>query len=202
MWWELTVSLATEPYGRLTYYRIYSPSMARYYNRLYCCRMVLVWYSAFVSGLVTEQCYGVNVFNDLAFTTRRGTCFVWFNLRGCVTQWVARLTRNVEIVGSSPITGPCCFIEQYILPFLLSPVWIQERILAWYHNRTKLNWGPYGRLTYQISPLVKYRQNENQKFNKRTYLFKARPLSNSNLEAIGLPQTKIMFTFMLVFLDI
>jgi len=85
---------------------------------------------------------------------------------------------------------------------LLSPVWIQERILAWYHIRTKLNWGPYGRLTYQISPLVKYRQNENQKFNKRTYLFKARPLSNSNLEAIGLPQTKIMFTFMLVFLDI
>ena len=30
-----------------------------------------------------------------------------------VTQWIARLTRNVEVVGSSPIN---CFIEQETLP--------------------------------------------------------------------------------------
>ena len=30
-------------------------------------------------------------------------------LWGGVTQWVARLTRNVEVVGSSPIIGPPLF---------------------------------------------------------------------------------------------
>ena len=45
-----------------------------------------------------------------------------------VTQSVARLTRNVEVVGSSPIKG--CFIEQETLPLLLSTGWFQERIRA------------------------------------------------------------------------
>jgi len=38
-------------------------------------------------------------------------------------QWVARLTRNVEVVGSSPIKGPRCFLEQEILSLLLSTAW-------------------------------------------------------------------------------
>ena len=29
-----------------------------------------------------------------------------------MAQWVARLTRNVEVVGLSPIKGPRCFLEQ------------------------------------------------------------------------------------------
>ena len=34
-------------------------------------------------------------------------------LRGGVAQWVARLTRNyLNVVGSSPIKGPRCFLEQ------------------------------------------------------------------------------------------
>ena len=45
-------------------------------------------------------------------------------------QWVARLTRNVEVVGSSPIKGPRCFLEQETLPLLLSTGWFQERIRA------------------------------------------------------------------------
>ena len=45
-------------------------------------------------------------------------------LRGGVAQWVARLTRNVEVVGSSPIP------EQETLPFLLSTGWFLERIQA------------------------------------------------------------------------
>ena len=47
-----------------------------------------------------------------------------------VAQWVARLTRNVEVVGSSPIKGPRCFLEQETLPLLLSTGWFQERIRA------------------------------------------------------------------------
>jgi len=44
---------------------------------------------------------------------------------------------------------------------LLSTGWLQERIRAWFHNRTKINWGPYGRLTKMSNnPLVKYRQNQ------------------------------------------
>jgi len=37
-----------------------------------------------------------------------------------VAQWVARLTRNVEIVGSIPIKGPRCFIEQETLTLIAS----------------------------------------------------------------------------------
>ena len=57
------------------------------------------------------------------------------------------LTRNVEVVGLSPIKSPHCFLEQETLPLLLSTGWFQERIRAWFHNQTKINWGPYGRLT-------------------------------------------------------
>ena len=39
---------------------------------------------------------------------------------GGMAQWVARLTRNVEFVGSSPIKGPRCFLEQETLPLLFS----------------------------------------------------------------------------------
>ena len=34
---------------------------------------------------------------------------------GGVVQWVARLTRNVEVVDSIPIKGPRCFLEQETL---------------------------------------------------------------------------------------
>ena len=47
-----------------------------------------------------------------------------------MAQWVARLTRNVEVVGSSPIKGPRCFLEQETLPLLLSICWFQKQIRA------------------------------------------------------------------------
>ena len=37
-------------------------------------------------------------------------------IREWLLQWVARLTRNVEVVRSSPIKGPRCFLEQETLP--------------------------------------------------------------------------------------
>ena len=51
-------------------------------------------------------------------------------IRGGMIQWAARLTRNVEVVGSSHIKGPRCFLEQETLPLLLSTGWFQERIRA------------------------------------------------------------------------
>ena len=51
----------------------------------------------------------------------------------------ARLTRNLEVVGSSPINGLRCLREQETLPLLLSTGWFQERIRAKYHNQTKIN---------------------------------------------------------------
>ena len=36
-----------------------------------------------------------------------------------MAHWVACLTRNVEIVGSSPIKGTRCFLVQETLPLLL-----------------------------------------------------------------------------------
>jgi len=47
-----------------------------------------------------------------------------------MAQWVARLTRNVEVVGLSPIKGPSCFLEQETLPLLLSICWLQKQIRA------------------------------------------------------------------------
>ena len=47
-----------------------------------------------------------------------------------MAQWVAHLIRNVEVVGSSPIKGPQCFLEQETLPLLLSTGWSQELIRA------------------------------------------------------------------------
>ena len=47
-----------------------------------------------------------------------------------IAQWVARLTRNAKVVGSSPIKGPRCFLEQDTLPLLLSTGWFQEQIRA------------------------------------------------------------------------
>ena len=52
------------------------------------------------------------------------------DLRGGVAQWVARLTRNVETVGLSPIKGPRCFLEEETLPLLLTTCWFEERIRA------------------------------------------------------------------------
>ena len=46
--------------------------------------------------------------------------------RGGMEQWVARLTRNEEVVGSSPIKGPRNILEQETLPLLLSTGWFQE----------------------------------------------------------------------------
>ena len=47
-----------------------------------------------------------------------------------MAQRVARLTRNVEVLGSNLIKGPHCFLEQETLPLLLSTGWFQERIRA------------------------------------------------------------------------
>ena len=58
------------------------------------------------------------------------TMIMYTYLRGGVAQWAARLTRNVKVVGSSPIDGPRCFLEQETLPLLLSTGWFHERILA------------------------------------------------------------------------
>jgi len=43
-----------------------------------------------------------------------------------MAQWVARLTHNVEVVGSSSIKG----IQQETLPLLLGTGWFQERMRA------------------------------------------------------------------------
>ena len=55
---------------------------------------------------------------------------------GDVAQWVARLTHTVEVMGSSPMKGPRCFLEQETLPLMLSTGWFQEQIRGWFHNRT------------------------------------------------------------------
>ena len=69
------------------------------------------------------------------------------HIRDGVAHWVARLTRNVEVVGSSPTKDSRCFLEEDTLLLVFSTGWFQERIRAYFHKRTKMNWGTYGRLT-------------------------------------------------------
>ena len=52
------------------------------------------------------------------------------NTKSGAEQWVACLIRNVEVVGSSPIKGPRCFLEQETLPLLQSTGWFQEQSQA------------------------------------------------------------------------
>ena len=59
----------------------------------------------------------------------------------------------MEVVGSSPIKAPRYFPEQETLPLLLSTGWFEERIRAWCHKRTKINWEIMENwLKCQISP--------------------------------------------------
>ena len=60
------------------------------------------------------------------FTLR---CFNETNRAG-VAQCEARLTRNMEVVGSIPIKVARCFLEQETLSLLFSTGWFQERIRA------------------------------------------------------------------------
>jgi len=52
--------------------------------------------------------------------------FIYYELYNMYSSTI--LTCNVEVVGSSPIKGPRCFIEQETLPLLRSTGWFQERI--------------------------------------------------------------------------
>ena len=69
-------------------------------------------------------------------------------IRGGIAQWVARLTRNVEVVGLSTIKGPRCFLELY--PYCL--------VLVGFRNGFDRDFTV--ELKCQISILVKYRQNQ------------------------------------------
>ena len=51
--------------------------------------------------------------------------------------------------SSSPIKAPpppVVSLSKKLYPYCSSTGWFQERIRAWIHNRTKINWGSYGRL--------------------------------------------------------
>ena len=73
--------------------------------------MCYFWYNTVLSAS-----YNAVTSKDITLQSRRG-----------VAQWVARLTRNVEVVGSH-IKGPRRFPEQETLPLLLSTDLYQERI--------------------------------------------------------------------------
>ena len=73
------------------------------------------------------------VFESLFNCSLRNTHIQTQINKGGVAQWVAHLTRNVEVVKSNPIKSPHCFLKQECLPLLLSTGWFQERI------RTKIN---------------------------------------------------------------
>ena len=70
----------------------------------------------------------------------KSSTFLYWNQNpsnGGVAQWVAHFTPNVF---DSPSKTHLVFFSKK-LPLLLSTDWCQERIRAWFHNQTKINWG-------------------------------------------------------------
>jgi len=56
------------------------------------------------------------------------------------------LALGVEVVGSSPIKGPRCFIEQKLYPYCLVLVGSRNGFERDF-SRTNIHWGPCGRFT-------------------------------------------------------
>ena len=44
-----------------------------------------------------------------------------------MAQWVARLTRNAEVLGSSPIKGPRCSLSKKSIPYCVVLVGSKNR---------------------------------------------------------------------------
>jgi len=83
----------------------------------------MIWNIAFWLDIATDLHQFNTSYHDTKVKTRAVT---EFDLRGSVAQGVACLTRNEEVVGSSPIKGPRNILEQETLPLLLSTGWFQE----------------------------------------------------------------------------
>ena len=73
--------------------------------------------------IVNKMNPGVRIRN-ITLKNTPGTVFLRYSCCG-VAQWVACVTRNVDVVGSSPIKGTHCFLEQETLLLLLSTSWFQ-----------------------------------------------------------------------------
>ena len=61
------------------------------------------------------------------------------DLRGGVAQWAPRLTRNVEVVGSSPSKAPVVSLSKKLYPCCLVLVGSRNGFERDNHNRTKIN---------------------------------------------------------------
>jgi len=67
----------------------------------------------------------------------------------------------MEVVGSSPIKRPHCFLEQETLPLLLKRYWLVPGMDSSVISQSSSNKGLMkDRLKCQICPLFKYRQNQ------------------------------------------
>ena len=104
-----------------------------------------------------RKCVELNYTNDAVEKRKSSSDFLYLHyntcLRGGVVQWVARLSRNVEVVGSSFIKGHRCFL--YCLVLVDSSNGFERDFTIELKSTVGVmeDW-----LKCQISPLVKYRQ--------------------------------------------
>ena len=74
--------------------------------------------------------------------------YIWDLFLSCeISMGAVSPTRNQSVMALNPIKSSHCFLEQEILPSLLSTALFLDSIRALFHNQTKINWEPYGRLT-------------------------------------------------------
>ena len=98
---------------------------------------------------------------------------------------VTKLSRNTQknTLELFRIKDSRCFLEQETRPSLLSTSWFQERIQVWFHNQTKINWGPNEKLNYTS--------------NNRPYQISSNPKTLKNKTALNEYMTNMTWYLML-----
>ena len=124
--------------------------------------------------------YKVNleiILNSNCMYTNNRMC-IWRKMitlnKSFLAQWVVRLTRNRSVVSSNHINGSPCFLEHETLPLLLSTGWFQELIQVWFHNETKISWGPYNKLVHSFNVIKSKCHTDGFKRSMFTCLFCSR----------------------------
>ena len=84
--------------------------------------------------------------------------FMCYHFKADIFKWIWLAVSNEQNSGvfdswfvscgfNPPSKAPVISVKMKLELSLLSTDWFQGQIQAWFHNQTKIDWRPYGRLT-------------------------------------------------------
>ena len=143
---------------------------------LYLVRRVLKWVH---SGGARISCYRVGAWSSghglhtLSILKTRTVHGVFCRYSGAawgngLHVWLVLWRSWVRALSKATVVS----LSKKLYPYCLSLGRFQERIRAWFHNRTIINWGPYGRLTcMSISLELLKRKHYKHEMKKNMFCF-------------------------------